>query len=468
MTQPAVLIPTGPRGPTGATGATGPAGPQGPPLAGYIVPARDSTDNASLLNDAMAAGPAIIWIKPGNWPIKSSIILRSNCRLQLAPGAILRWAGTDGGPMIESPSDEVLVHAGIECGSGYIDMGTGALAGVKLHSTQFSELDLVFRGDRADSIALEILGDSSASTGSATGSRNTVSNRVKRLLHEGDGSGAGSVGKLLRLQGGPTAGGAALGSYGAVTINQFGFLRANFCKQIGIDFDQWCDSNTFSEQVLIRLSANDAIGVRHGDAGLAGTVYNEVFTHLIISPYGTFTGRIGVYYGNLTKDNAIERLYIDGGQLASEGGNVVAHSAAQSFDIGSLTFAGTDGSVMRNVNKARLYQGMSFESNVGAVTVPDDTAVSFKLGLNRTRAILAITGGIAGGSCLVYANPGGGAAPRHLTSTEQTLVSTFATALAGTTGTDGHLNIGVDNTMVYIENRLSADYKFNVAQLASI
>jgi hypothetical protein len=123
---------------------------------------------------------------------------------------------------------------------------------------------------------------------------------------------------------------------------------------------------------------------------------------------------------------------------------------------------------MRNVNKARLYQGMSFESNVGAVTVPDDTAVSFKLGLNRTRAILAITGGIAGGSCLVYANPGGGAAPRHLTSTEQTLVSTFATALAGTTGTDGHLNIGVDNTMVYIENRLSADYKFNVAQLASI
>lgn len=143
-----------------------------------------SHDDTSALQAAINSGAGMVKTA-GTTTVSSTINLVSNQIVYIGAGSSMQWTGAAGSTMFETPSDKMYVRAGIWCDGGFIDIN-GCAIGINIHSYQYCVFDWESTDSTQTSTTSTIvynISDSSSSTGSVTGTRNTTNNYWRRLLH---------------------------------------------------------------------------------------------------------------------------------------------------------------------------------------------------------------------------------------------------------------------------------------------
>lgn len=249
-------------------------------------PATTNTTNLNNLISALnAAGGGTIWFNAGGpYQINGTIHLKSNVSIKMAGGAVLTWVGGNSGDIISSSVTDVLV--GCELDMVVNEGSTFAGNVVNLHSCQHNHVKIRGIGTSASSVFCQIVADSTAGDFPGIG-RNVVFNKFE-LFHRGQ------CGKFMYLSGIPGSGSTFGGSAQGLTLNDFHNCQANNAVSLGIQIEQWADSNTFTGNTYIGLSGFGGIGlwVNGAGAGLR-TVYNTRFEQLAIDTFGGGLSRYG-------------------------------------------------------------------------------------------------------------------------------------------------------------------------------
>lgn len=384
-----------------------------------------------------------------NMVVDTVLKLRKNKKLVLPAGSKITWGGSAGGTVIDTPSTTVLVNSGVICDGGIIDMNDAGF-GVATSSCQLCEFDLEFDGNSTTSIVFQMQGNSTTTTDSPFTTSNITSNHIKRVVHRNQ---CGTLVKLIGENNSPRG--------GIITLNTFGPLRACLGNALaGIRLEGYVDTNYFDGHVNLRPNANNIKGIDFNDDS---TVYENKFTHVSIGAYGASTGRTGVYFGNDTRHNEIDKLFVDG-DLDSEGGNVAA-GTAQSYRVG-LHHLGSEGVRFKDVvknyeSKATYYNGENTE-----VQLADDTATSFTL--RRNQAVIVVNSGDGNATGVVWVKPKAtGAAIKKLAG-DATFFEVTTGALTGTTGTDARFTVSAHTDgKIYFENRLGSLVTISYCALAA-
>lgn len=398
-----------------------------------------TTDDTDEITAAIAFASGVLTFK-NDYAVTTTIELKSGLELHIEAGASIIWDGSSGGTVIDAPTDSVLYYSGIICKGGVIDMQDAGI-GLRLSSTQGCNFDLLFDGDSSTSTTVHAQGDATATTGSLDADPNTniVSNNFKRIFH------AGTCGWLLKLYGEQNA---SLG--GVIALNDFGPMRGSYCKAGGILLSGYTDTNHFYGHINLRLEASSINGVVFDDDE---TVYENKFSHVSIGAYGAYTGRSGVYFGDRTRHNVLEKLFVDG-DLDSENGNISYHADVQSYRVG-LEFVGTTGVIIQELVKSDIRRATTYNGEDDKVTLTDDSATSFTL--RYEQAVLVVSSGSTNATGLIWVKPKSTGAETKKLAGDATFFEVTTGALIGTTGTDARFTVSAHTDgKVYLENRLGA------------
>jgi len=399
----------------------------------------DATADIQAAIDA-AQGTLLI---ADNLRITSTLTLRSNLNVKIISGGVITWDGVAGGTVITNPTDSVMVSTSFECDGGFIDMVDAGI-GMRLYSAQYCKFDLEFTGDSTTSTAVWIESGATSLTGSLTGTTNIVSNVFNRILHQNQ------CGTLLKIIGVNDAFG------GIITLNTFRFMRAGFAAVGGVLISGWADTNVFPDAINIRLNGDNSVGIKFDDQA---TVYENKFFQVSIGAYSSYVGRIGAYIGALTRENNIDKLFIDG-DLDAEGGNLVVDPTTKGYRV-QIAKLGTD--ILDTRVRFRDQRGFSFNSENEPILLATDTATSYRL--RADQGIVAICSDNGDVTSLVWVRATGGLASRILFGSSFLEVTTGP--LTGTTGNPVRFTVSVDSVdrMIYFENRTGANVKFSYAVL---
>lgn len=368
----------------------------------YGIIGDGATANATALNSAIttlsSAGGATLEFPAGTYLIDSTVTLKKNVMLYLHPGATLKWSGVAGGTMFTSPSDRVLVYAGM-CGGGRIDYQNASIV-FHLHSHQTCKWeDLYFISYDAstvysvDSILFKLVADSSSATDAVfVPLTNIVSNYYGNLYQGGIIDWKYATGKFFEFSGGTNA---------PITLNTFGNLMAHMISRKGLDFVQWTDNNIFMGIIRLNVYGNNSAGVEinSGTPTTEGQVYLNNFHHLAVDTFShptipgfeSFTGRVGlkINYSQHTKvDNYYNQMTDAGGFSIKDNGYSFSHYVVfhdypgtnrdiklisknlTNFGGASLTVQETDGvPSVSGVNTIKFTNGTVTDNGGGVVTV---------------------------------------------------------------------------------------------------
>lgn len=280
-------------------------------------PATLYADIPTAIAAAYAAGGGDVVVS-SDTNVSAKLVLKDNVYLRLKPGVTLTWTGGAAGVVIGTATNAVTLNCGVVGYGAYIDMGTTAVKGFEVVSNWKSAYQgVTFLGTNAAAFMLDIRGDASAGT-NPIGGRHTAYCLFTDLLHQG------TCGTVMRLHGVNT-------NSGYVTLNTINNIGGEFCAVRGLDFSQWCDSNSFGGCLRFNLSANNSIGVEYNSNDPTNDVgvYNNVIQHVNVDTFAGPTGRIAVKI-NRAKDTVIEKLF---NVPLAEGGLIVTTASTGPYRI---------------------------------------------------------------------------------------------------------------------------------------
>ena len=280
------------------------------------------TDDATAINNAIsaatAAGGGVVLFPAGTYAVGSTITLRDNVTLSgVFAGSTITWIGTTG-DMLASSSGSILLRAGIE--NLRIDSGSADRLLVTYGAYECSFQRLRLTGASATAVAIDVRADSSGGTNPA-GNRNAAFCCFSDILHDG------YCGRFIRLIG-------LTGTPQVVTLNTFNSCNALDVREVGIDFAEWCDNNSFTGMTRVAITDDNAIGVYYTSAHASNNlgVYSNNFEMLAVDNFGSPTGRVGVKM-NYTKFNVINWYF---NEPAADGGSLVVTSNSQSYWVNHI------------------------------------------------------------------------------------------------------------------------------------
>lgn len=349
-------------------------------IRGYGAVVDGVTDDSAAVNRAIAAavaaGGGAVAFPPGKvCAAASSITLKSNVRL-LGYGATLKYTGA--GIAIASPTTDSLNYSEI---SGLIvDGGSAAttlLSVLSGYNCYFE--DLQFFSDSLTNTVIA-LGTNTTGTVDPLGGYNTVQCSFKNIQSGYNGSGKG-CGTFISFNGTDAS--------HVVTDNTFINCQAQRCNVYGINFMQWCDSNTFPGMTRIGLNGNvvTANGIGMAVATTGAGVYSETFEMFAVDTFGapTTDNRQGIVatYGNSPK--ALNIQAFEYGPLTGLGAINVP-----SLLSGTITLAPRLGT-----NSQSIYM-LGANIGIGVAPVP---AIMVQVGINSGMTGVAQALFNAQGSC---------------------------------------------------------------------
>jgi len=262
-------------------------------LAGNGV-SDDSAAINNAINTAFAAGGGTVFLPPGKtYAGTASLLLQSNVQLS-AYGATYLYTGN--GNAVGSGTSGVLLYSGI---SGLtINGGTTAAKLLALFSSYFGSFkDIRFLSNSTTNTCLALDVNTAGPT-NPSGNYNTAYNLFDNVEQETIGGGNG-CGTFISMSGSDAS--------HVTTLNTFNNVNANLVNVIGIDENQWCDSNVFTGMCRINLSSliSPANGIGCAMGRLGAGVYAENFQFLAIDTFGApaVDNRRGLVanYGNTVK-----------------------------------------------------------------------------------------------------------------------------------------------------------------------
>ncbi len=278
----------------------------------YQATGDGSTDDRATVqaavNAAETAGGGIVHLpSPGIYAIANTVTLKSKVRLELPPGATIKWIGAAGGTMFDSGSAAPLEHSGIT-GGGHIDPVTTAGVIFDLNSPQFCEFsNLVVGNAQATSTGLRIRATVAAASPNWDLNRNAVFNMFNDLSFS-------QIGTMIDLQGTTT---------NIITLNDFANIEGRSVQAYGVRCRAWTDNNHFGGYHRYNLAADNAVGVEMNTGAAEAGVYANTWDFLTIDTFTAMTGRKGIVL-NKSKLTQISSLHQE---PQAEGGAIIDNNS---------------------------------------------------------------------------------------------------------------------------------------------
>jgi hypothetical protein len=189
-------------------------------------------DSTTALN-ALFATPGPVVLPYGTYSHSGTLTLASYCRVQ-GNGSTLSYTGA--GTQVQTATTGFTIDAALL--NVKLNPGSGTIA-LQLNSAFNCQIDVEYVGASQTNTICDMEGNTTGAT-NPNANHNSVFNWVKVRNN-------GTCGRLLRLHG-------ASSSDGLVTDNWFDVSDGgspNGHYIVGIDFSQWCDSNTFVTKPLL-------------------------------------------------------------------------------------------------------------------------------------------------------------------------------------------------------------------------
>lgn len=250
---------------------------------------------APAIQGVLDAGKPVLIPSGTTLQIASTVTLRNDTSILIDPGAMIQWAGSNGGTMFTTTTAVPTRRTGI-LGGGQIDPGSAGIV-YDLHSVQESKFGVsLIKAGTATLIVCKLYADAAAGTGGVESSRNSVYNEIS--------INADTCGQVLELSG--------VDATKIVTLNQFPYIYCGDCRVKGNRHVQWCDNNEFGF-VRITLTAAGAQGVIFNDSATPAAdvaVYGDHYKTLAIDSFGSLGARKGVVL-NWTKQVRIDSYVND-------------------------------------------------------------------------------------------------------------------------------------------------------------
>lgn len=360
-TGPSGTGPIGPTGPTGLTGDEGPTGPTGPSgtgPTGPTGPAVTTVDSLNIIYDQtsseQAAGvtPANYFLLPGTIDRYATNTTPGTTDMTTAINAAISVAAVDGGVVYTNagsnyfhsgtitpqsnvtvlteqntftyggsgigwmmPTSGVTENFRIE-GAPTIAFGNATIA-MLLPSAYRCWIDVLFSGSSTTNVLMSIQGNSTGPT-NPSGNHNAAFNFIRTRQ-------IGTCGTHLQLKGFSS-------SDGIVTDNWFDTADGGFPNGpyvYSIDFNQWCDSNTWITKPLFSpIGPNaKAIVINSATPTSNAGVSAEIFRHGVAidcfgSPVGDARSGIQVNFSTWCDFGFIECNPVPPGGIINMNGNV--------------------------------------------------------------------------------------------------------------------------------------------------
>lgn len=283
----------------------------------YGAAGDGAADDAAGMQAAIDAGGGIVAVPPGVYAIATTLVLKNDVVVELAPGARLLWTGAAGGAMVTSPISDPLLRSGLT--GGVLDANALADVVIDLHSPQFGRFGgWEARGGRATTTALRIRTDATNASGYLA-KRNAMFNAIGPLLVNG------ACATVLDLAG-------AADGLAPVTLNHIHDIEAGDVRGAGIRIVEAVDNNLFGGFIRVSITANNAVGLIVNDSATPTAdvrVYSNQFLFLAVDAFANgSTGRKGVVL-NKSKLTTIRNCHIN---PEPEGG-AFGLANADSYDI---------------------------------------------------------------------------------------------------------------------------------------
>jgi hypothetical protein len=245
--------------------------------------ATNVTNLQNLINTLNGGGGGeIVFYAAGSYQIDSTIFLKSDVQIRMAPGAYFLWVGAAGGTVFETVNTTVMIDADYQ-----INVNEGAsFSGTvfRLHSHQRCRFDLrAYGAQTAGGIFIHQSADSSG-PGSAVNC-NTAFFTIRAQHY-------GTCGYFLISDGVASGFG---GNAQVVTDGSYEDLVGQNCLFRGLKLDNWTDTVTFRGNTLLNVTGANGggLGVNEGRSGTP-SVYNIHFEQLAVDTFGSGLSRFGV------------------------------------------------------------------------------------------------------------------------------------------------------------------------------
>lgn len=239
------------------------------------------SDNTTAINNAITAlsalgGGTLFFpvLSTGVYGHIGTITLAGNVTL-LGYGATLKYSGS--GTQLQTPSTGVVIKSGI---IGLNLTGLSATVQMQLNSIyQCTFKDIVLITNSTTNTCIIIAVNTSGTTNSG-GNYNSAFNLFENILQDRPAGGNG-CGTFLALTGTDAS--------HVTTLNTFVNCNASLINVVGIDFQQWCDSNTFngSCEIFVNGAISPANGIGVALSRTGNGVYAENFQMLTVDTFGS-------------------------------------------------------------------------------------------------------------------------------------------------------------------------------------
>jgi pectate lyase-like protein len=256
----------------------------------YGADPTNTADSTTAINNAIAAvsaqGGGKVFFPTGTYKVTGTLTFVSFVLLEGSFGATINF--TTAGTAISTAATGVVIRAGIH------NLTLSALSAavvLQLNSIYECSFQNIWCITNSLTNVVWNFGINTTGTTNPAGNYNSAFNHFLNINQDTTTGGSG-CGSFIVMNGPDNA--------HVITLNTFTNINAELVNVVGLDLQQWCDSNTWAGDCHVFLSSPttaSGIALRLGSAGQG--CYAQTFETLAVDTFGapTTDNRVGIYVG---------------------------------------------------------------------------------------------------------------------------------------------------------------------------